>query len=75
MLILQRSVELVKLLVIFALLTLLFYVFMTWLAQWMVDDPDQPKGRSVVVQSSIELDLDSLSAAGRRIMVYYWLGE
>ncbi len=75
---LAKVLDLIKMMVSFALLTLLFYFLINWVAGILDHQglDKEPSGKSVqVVERIPEETKESINEVTRRLVFFYWYGE
>jgi hypothetical protein len=75
---LGKVIDLVKVIVIFALLTLLFYIMIIWIDGYLDQQgkEQEPSGKSVQVMERVsEGPLENINDMTRRLVFFYWYGE
>lgn len=78
-----KMLEIIKLLLVFAALTLLFYGMIIWIVDYWEDRQldEQPKGKVVTVFEHIGTERDSGEITRHvrdmkdRLLFFYWFGE
>ncbi|MDQ0339156.1 membrane-bound ClpP family serine protease [Caldalkalibacillus uzonensis] len=74
----MRLVDVIKIMAVFAALTLFFYVIIVWVADALEQhsEEERPKGRAVkVFDPQREESMQSFHDVKQRLMFFYWFGE
>lgn len=75
---LAKVMDLVKVVLLFILLTVLFYVLIVWIADYVEEQgaKKEPAGKSVQVMERLPGEaIENIGEMTRRLAFFYWFGE
>lgn len=75
---LDKVMDLVKVVILFILLTAFFYVLIVWVAEYVDEHgaKKEPSGKSVqVTEKGPDEAIENISDLTRRLAFFYWFGE